>query len=207
MGTDLVEVRRQFRPVFILVTGLYLIVFLISESISDYQFPDWLGHTHEISILLVCYAFHSWLFRFRIEEIDKLFLPAAEKAQNEGEETKKLTPIDGEILQRLEKFMQEDEVYHEPGITISSLAKQVDLQEYQLRRLINQHLGYRNFNTYLNQYRIKEATAILSDASKASIPILTIAMDIGFNSLAPFNRAFKASTGLPPRDYRKSKMS
>ncbi|HBL92121.1 MAG TPA: AraC family transcriptional regulator, partial [Hyphomonas sp.] len=34
-------------------------------------------------------------------------------------------------------------------------------------------------------------------------PILSIAMDCGFGSLGPFNRSFKAMTGLTPSAYRR----
>ena len=64
-----------------------------------------------------------------------------------------------------------------------------------MRRLINQRLGYRNFNVFLNNHRIEEAKAALADPGQAEVPVITIAMDAGFQSLGPFNRAFKATTG------------
>jgi AraC-like DNA-binding protein len=36
----------------------------------------------------------------------------------------------------------------------------------------------------------------------AGRPILSIALDLGFASIGPFNRAFKAITGLTPGDFR-----
>jgi AraC-like DNA-binding protein len=33
--------------------------------------------------------------------------------------------------------------------------------------------------------------------------VLTIALDAGFSSLGPFNRAFKAETGVTPSEYRR----
>ena len=33
--------------------------------------------------------------------------------------------------------------------------------------------------------------------------MITIAMDAGFQSLGPFNRAFKATTGVTPTEYRR----
>ena len=72
--------------------------------------------------------------------------------------------------------------------------------------MINQRLGYRNFAAFLNRYRIEEAKAALADPGQAEVPILTIAMDAGFQSLAPFNRAFKAETGLTPTAYRRRKL-
>ena len=76
------------------------------------------------------------------------------------------------------------------------------MPEYRLRRLINQALGYRNFNSFLNHYRIEEVKAALADPAQAAVPILTMALDAGFSSLGPFNRAFKAETGLTPSEYR-----
>ena len=52
-------------------------------------------------------------------------------------------------------------------------------------------------------YRVADAKAALSDPSQCEVPVLTIAMDSGFQSLGPFNRAFKADTGLTPTEYRR----
>ena len=82
---------------------------------------------------------------------------------------------------------------------------QLAIPEYKLRRLINQRLGYRNFNVFLNEHRIAEAKAALADPSQAEVPVITIAMDAGFQSLGPFNRAFKATTGVTPTEYRRLK--
>jgi AraC-like DNA-binding protein len=68
--------------------------------------------------------------------------------------------------------------------------------------LINQQLGHRNFNAFVNQWRLAEAKAALADPAQWATPISTIALDAGFGSLGPFNRAFKADTGLTPTEYR-----
>ncbi|RTM02125.1 MAG: AraC family transcriptional regulator, partial [Bradyrhizobiaceae bacterium] len=39
------------------------------------------------------------------------------------------------------------------------------------------------------------------------VPVITIAMDAGFQSLGPFNRAFKAVTGVTPTEYRRMRRS
>ena len=83
--------------------------------------------------------------------------------------------------------------------------QRLGLPEYRLRRLINQALGYRNFNSFVNHYRIAEAKAALADPRQAEVPVLTIALDAGFSSLGPFNRAFKAETGMTPSEYRRLK--
>ena len=99
--------------------------------------------------------------------------------------------------------MTVERAYRQDGLTIAALGQKLGLPEHRLRRLINQGLGYRNFNSFLNHYRIAEVKAALADPGQAEVAILTIALDAGFSSLGPFNRAFKAETGLTPTDYRR----
>jgi AraC-like DNA-binding protein len=97
-----------------------------------------------------------------------------------------------------------DGVYRQTGLTIRELADQLGHPEHRLRRLINGHLGFRNFSAFLNSYRLPEAKERLGDAKQVRIPVLTIALDLGYGSLGPFNRAFKADTGLTPTQYRQT---
>ena len=93
-------------------------------------------------------------------------------------------------------------VYQEPGLSIASLAAQLSIPEYRLRRLINAKLGYRNFNQMLHAYRVAEAAEALADPGKRHLPILTIALTAGYQSINPFNRAFKESKGVTPSAFR-----
>jgi AraC-like DNA-binding protein len=106
-------------------------------------------------------------------------------------------------LHRLQHLMTTERTYRQEGLTIGLLAARLGMQEYRLRTLINDGLGHRNFNAFLNRYRLDEAKAALADRSQAEVPVLTIALDAGFQSLAPFNRAFKADTGLTPTEFRR----
>jgi transcriptional regulator GlxA family with amidase domain len=44
--------------------------------------------------------------------------------------------------------------------------------------------------------------AALTDPTQSDVPILTIALDAGFGSLGPFNRAFRESEAMTPSEYR-----
>jgi len=110
---------------------------------------------------------------------------------------------DQKLVDALMRLMGDERIYRHDNITIGTLATKLGIPEYKLRRLINQRLGYRNFNVFLNNHRIEEAKAALSDPSQAEVPVITIAMDAGFQSLGPFNRAFKATTGVTPTEYRR----
>jgi AraC-like DNA-binding protein len=103
----------------------------------------------------------------------------------------------------LASLMSLDHLYREPSLTIGALAERMALPEHKLRRLINQELGHRNFSAFLNGYRLADTKRWLVDPAQADTPILTLAMDAGFQSLGPFNRAFKATTGVTPTEYRR----
>ncbi len=103
----------------------------------------------------------------------------------------------------LDALFTHEHIHREEKLSIGSLAARLGLPEYKLRRLINQGLGHRNFNAFLNRYRIEDAKHALAGPARAAVPMLTLAMDCGFQSLGPFNRAFKAETGLIPTEFRR----
>src|ERR1700681_446989 len=53
-------------------------------------------------------------------------------------------------------------------ISIGSLAAKLGIPEHGLRRLINRRLGYRNFNAFLNGYRLDDVMAALADLDRKS---------------------------------------
>jgi AraC-like DNA-binding protein len=110
---------------------------------------------------------------------------------------------DRRLIDALMRLMADERIYRQENVTIGTLAVRLAIPEYRLRRLINQRLGYRNFNAFLNNHRIEEAKAALADPAQAEVSVITIAMDAGFQSLGPFNRAFKETTGVTPSEYRR----
>lgn len=107
----------------------------------------------------------------------------------------------------LHHAMAEQRAYKDPDLYVAGLAAQLQVPEYRLRRLINQRLGQRNFSAYLNQHRLAEAQAALADPARSHLPVLTLALEAGFGSIGPFNRAFKAHTGLTPTDFRRQNLA
>ena len=93
------------------------------------------------------------------------------------------------------------------NLTVASLASSLRVPEYRLRRLINRRLGHRNFNAYVNAFRLEAARAALADPARRDVPVLSIALDAGFQSIGPFNRAFKATTGRTPSEFRREQLA
>jgi AraC-like DNA-binding protein len=100
---------------------------------------------------------------------------------------------------KLNTLMQQG-FYRTEHLTLKDLATELELPEYKTRSLINQTLGYRNFNDYINQLRIHEAAERLK--SEPDSPVLNISLDVGYRTLSSFNRAFKDIMSMSPSEYR-----
>lgn len=116
-------------------------------------------------------------------------------------------PQDERIALALAAFMGAERGYAQEGLSLAGLAERLAAPEYRLRRVINQHLGHRNFNAYVNGLRLAEAKRRLADPAERGLPVLSIALDVGFGSIGPFNRAFKADTGVTPTEFRQNALA
>lgn len=113
-------------------------------------------------------------------------------------------PEPDEALRTLAARIQAEVVEREACLTASlkveDLARRLGERPYKISRAVTGVLGAANFNQYLNTQRIAHARRLLTETPDQSI--LVVALDSGFASLGPFNRAFKSVTGETPRDYR-----
>jgi AraC-like DNA-binding protein len=199
-SADLVEDRRRLRVFVVAATAIYTGVNAILQlPLSAIGAPNILATADAAVLAGVVVAISYLLMRVGGETI---FAPAEASASAVAVPNES-SAADQRLIDVLMRLMADERIYRHEGITIGSLATKLSIPEYRLRRLINQRLGYRNFNAFLNDHRIAEAKAALADPSQAEVPVITIAMDAGFQSLGPFNRAFKATTGVTPTQYRR----
>lgn len=106
-----------------------------------------------------------------------------------------------EIFQKIQKLMIEEKVYKNPELTLKFLGEQLHQSPQVISMVINQKSG-KNFNVYINQYRVEESTKQLRDSKFEHYTISAIALESGFNSISSFNTAFKKHTGLTPLAFR-----
>lgn len=103
--------------------------------------------------------------------------------------------------------MEGERLYRRAGLSIGDLAAHLGLPEHRVRVVINGHLGFRNYSAFLNHFRLPEVARRLRDPGDAHLPILTIALDSGYASIGPFNRAFREAFGQTPGEFRRGKPS
>lgn len=102
---------------------------------------------------------------------------------------------------KLQNLMENEKPYLNPQITLNDLAKNLGVNSAVLSYAINSGFG-RNFNDFINEFRINEVKAKLQKGEAKSLTLLGIALDSGFNSKATFNRAFKKITGTSPKEFQ-----
>lgn len=192
---DLVEVRRRLRPRIVAAVGIYVVLILIAEvAVFNFNAPLWIARSVGSSIALITLFFCAAMFGMR--QTDLFGIPTKASATLPAQQA------DEALTRKLLHHMQNDLPHRDEAMTIAKLAAQLGEQEYRLRRHINGAMGYRNFAAFLNGYRLAEVKSALADANQKDVPIITIALDAGFGSLGPFNRAFREAEGMTPSEFR-----
>jgi len=105
-------------------------------------------------------------------------------------------------LDRLCTLVKEEQLFLDPNLTLSQLSRRSKINTSLLSFIINKGLN-KNFNDFINEYRVEEVKRQLKDPEKSQYSILAIAFDCGFNSKATFNRVFKRIAGKAPSNFRK----
>jgi AraC-like DNA-binding protein len=203
LPSDLVEPRRTLRAVFTGVVGVCILLVLAVEVVLGGQRPAPLLETAKSAgALAIAAAFGAWILMprrelFALEPVAAAAIPQIDAVADPASD-------DHRHRDRLLLLMRRERVYRQEGLTIGRLAQTLEVPEYRLRRIINQQLGYRNFNAFLNDLRVEEACQVLADPAQETLPILNLALDLGYGSSGPFNRAFRTKTGLTPTEYRRN---
>ncbi len=192
---DLSEPRRRFRLCFVACISLVSVLVLVLElAFIGKEDPAWLPITNVSLIAAVLLVISVPLLTSPGD-----LLPH-DPHPPQGNRTR-LDVADQETHNALVTAMK-NRAYARTGLTIRQLAEELKTPEHQLRSLINSRMGYKNFSTFLNSYRIEETCERLLNPKEVRLPILTIALDAGFASLAPFNRAFRTATSMTPSEFR-----
>ena len=196
--TDAVSFKwfRNFLIVLVLMFAVYLIKMVI---IRVYQLDfkqDWWDNLvgvaliYYVSITGYAQAQPNTGLVFREEEF---------KVENIQKEKFNESELDSWKLKIL-KLMEDDKLYLQPELNLSDIANRLKTNISVLSGVVNNAFG-KNFNDFVNEYRVKEFQERIVLPENKNITLLGIAFDCGFNSKATFNRAFKKFTGKSPKEF------
>lgn len=191
---DLVEKRRALRAVFMATITGYSGLVLIIQIYQKGKFDRVLLETVHLSFIIIV----SYVLLYNLVFQQHLIINTKPRITAPSENH------DPNLVAKLNRQMTERKAYRIAGMTIRKLASLLPEPEYKVRRHINQNLGYKNFNDFLNSHRIAEACQIFKDAAADNRAILDISLELGYQSLSTFNKAFKDQTKQTPSTYRKA---
>lgn len=195
---DLIEARRRVRP---FVATVLTVFFVYQAFFSRPNFGPATYAEAMLSVLgvIICMAVVSvWVLT-----VDQDRWPGATVRLSQDA----LTPVQVHTVQtalinKINAAMANG-IWQQEGLTVADLAFKVEAPEHRVRKVINQTLGHRNFASFINSARIEEAKQRLVDPNEIDTAVLAIAYDVGFASLGPFNRAFRAQVGCTPTEFRR----
>jgi len=186
---------RRTHKYWLLLSIIVLNVMLVAVELA--RLAEKLEHWEELFIATIIRITFIYLI---MTSIFRVFDTQFMNRLRHGETIKKFEPTLQEqaIADRIKKRMEVDKLYREMGLNREKLAMQVEATEQQVSRVVN-YMFNKSFNEFVNFYRVEEAKRRLTGEETA---ITVIGFEVGFNSIASFNRVFKQMVGKSPTDYR-----
>ncbi|HEY1927427.1 MAG TPA: helix-turn-helix transcriptional regulator [Caulobacteraceae bacterium] len=197
-SADLVEGRRRARIITTIIIGfnivgssLLLRVLIDQDSMANYvAHLALVGANLLITIFLLIFSTdHDLSLPLETPKVRRVAVPPASAEV-------------ADALARLNHRLDVEHIHRRPSLTLKDLADLVGLPEYRMRKLIHEQLGFQNFNAFLHDYRIRDACQQLRDPQMRRVPILTIALSTGYQSINTFNRGFREVMGMTPSAFR-----
>lgn len=106
-----------------------------------------------------------------------------------------------DLIISFENLITENKRFTDSSLSLNDVASELDLNKSYLSRVINSELGT-SFSDYVNRLRIEEAKSCMSVPKFNHYSLISIGLEVGFNSKSTFNSTFKKFTGLTPSEYR-----
>ncbi len=199
------EVNSQYEAIrekwTSILTNLFLI-FIISFTsyyiLSKFSFFNlsWdyaISFSMSFSIYAIGYMVYKEPSIFNGELLSNLFLK-----ESNGQELTNDTK--DEFYTQLLFYINNNKPYLDNNLRLVHLADKTGFSTHILSKLINER-AQKNFNQFINEYRLEEAKKLLLEDPSTSIK--TIYFDVGFNNKATFNNAFKSKFKCTPSEYKK----
>ena len=198
--------------VFLVAFSAYLAVDFVFTAIAlayDFWYTGWYWLNLTRALLLYYISATGWAFAqkssvpYATLETRTLLAGQAQVGSPASTSNGKLALQPEAVALRrpqLAAFMEAEQPWLDPELTLSELAERVGLNASQLSYLVNRGFD-QNFNDFVNTYRVEEVKRKMATPDFQHLSLLGIAFDSGFNSKATFNRAFKKLTGQAPSRY------
>ena len=179
---------------FLFSWSLTFIVHITAQFVHP-SIADSFGIVENYVMLILINA----LFIYSVVYAHKLLIttPAVEVIKEKIDEK-----LPNTAILQVQRGMEVEKLFLKHNLNIEQFSKRIDLPAKDVSAVINRHYDT-NFFEFINKYRVEEAKRLLSDPEYASITILDILLQAGFNSKSAFHRFFTRLVGMSPTEFRK----
>lgn len=196
--TEVQKIRHKWIKTLIILYSLFLTAYisyyvLINFSFFNNQWDYMISISMTIGIYTIGYFVYKEPQIFDGEFFSKLFLPIENRSETFEDN------LINEFYNNLVLYIEKEKPFIDNELRLSNLADKVGYSTHLLSKVINKKSG-KNFNSFINEYRLLEAEKLLF--SKDNHSIKTIYFDVGFNNKVTFYKAFKKRYNCTPTEFR-----
>ncbi|WP_460218324.1 AraC family transcriptional regulator [Psychroserpens sp. MEBiC05023] len=199
LTTEVQKIRYKWIKVLIALYILFILSYvsyyiLVNFSFFNNQWDYMISFSMAISIYTIGYFVYKEPQIFDGEFFSNLFLPIQNKKENFEDS------LINEFYNNLVHYIEREKPFTDNELRLANLADQVGYSTHLLSKVINKKSG-KNFNHFINDYRLLEAEKLLISSNNYSIK--SIYFDVGFNNKVTFYKAFKDKHNCTPTEYKK----
>jgi len=194
---------QNFLIAFLSILILRVLLFILNPEWGEFGSQFW--HYIVFSIVVFYISINGYANAIKIAVLSDINSENINVfSESENEEKPKQGNINQKEIelwqQNILKLIENEKIYRNPKLTLFDVSKLLETTTKTISNSINSGFEM-NFNDFINHYRIEAVKKKLKNEEHKTSTLLGIAFDCGFNSKATFNRAFKKSTGVSPKDY------
>ena len=197
--TEVQKIRYQWAKILILLYSIFLMSYvsyyvLVRFSFFNNQWDYMISISMTVAIYTIGYFVYKEPQIFNGEFFSNVFLPIENKQDTLEDH------LINEFYNNLVNYIEHEKPFTDNELRLANLADKVGHSTHLLSKVINKKSG-KNFNSFINHYRLQEAEKLLLSDKKHSIK--TIYFDVGFNNKVTFYKAFKDKHNCTPTEFKK----
>lgn len=193
-----IQLRDRWISFLIFLFSVFVLAYISYYVLVKFDFfnPLWdyaISFTMALGIYGIGYMAYNEPKLFNGELLTHLFVSSKKEKAELSDETKV------EFYNRLTHYMRTSKVFLNNDLRLVHIASELGLSMHIVSEVINEVAG-KNFNQYINDYRLEEAESLLKTNKELSVS--SIYYEVGFNSRTTFYSAFKNKYGYTPAAYK-----
>lgn len=187
--------RERYWLILSVITLNVILISLTYGKISGWVDADEFTMIRIVIGLGLVYLVSTTMFRLYPQAIHLVDRQILKLSRTDDHQPK----FDQALIDRLKDIIDIQKLYQEPNFSRSELAKEMGISETVSSKLVSDVYG-KSLPQLINERRIEEACDLLQ---QTKLNISSVAEQVGFNSIASFNRVFREVKGESPSDFRR----